>query len=129
MKQEYKELLLKDLCARLPYGLMIEGYKLPCIKLDADWYRFMVTHPEYKIRRPYLRPMSSMTEEEKHTLQDLASDFADKWMHECYTPEERWKATCDYHSKCVDYMNSIHLDHHFLIEKELALEAPEDMYN
>ena len=68
--QENKELLLKDLCARLPYGVkMTDG---------VDIYRltspFLYKYIEMELK-PYLRPMSSMTEEERKTYAKLL--FAD----------------------------------------------------
>ena len=71
MTQEDKQLLLKDLCARLPYGVMalVKGEKYfneikePYIDtLSVGTYLF-----DYEgiTLVPYLRPMSSMTDEEK----------------------------------------------------------------
>ena len=67
MTQEEKQLLLKDLCARLPYKPLLESpNKEECkyLLLDISDIRMMM-YPEYGeediIFRPYLRPMSSMT--------------------------------------------------------------------
>jgi hypothetical protein len=70
MKQNEKDLLVKDLCARLPYGVKVEIYKdEPPYKLkgydgkdflsDSGW--------DYLIEqcKPYLFPISSMTDEQK----------------------------------------------------------------
>jgi hypothetical protein len=87
MKQEDKDLLLQDLCARLPYG--VKAYIKNWSKLDRKYYEGVYTvnsvHPslnsiygstekcgvevilgysDYFIR-PYLFPLSSMTEEQK----------------------------------------------------------------
>ena len=116
---EEKELLLKDLCARLPYGVKIEGYELPCIILNSDWLHFMYTHQEFAIRRPYLRSIDSMTEEEKEEFENLLEGIVDGI--------ERW----DKPDLCEEYdwLNAHHFDYRHLIEKGLALEAPEGMYN
>ena len=115
MKEQDKELLLKDLSARVPYGVKIEGYKLPCITLNSDWLHFMYTHQEFALRRPYLRPISSMTEEEV----------------------KEYKKTCEYSEndeffyptfKTYDWLNEHRLDFRGLIGKGLALEATEGMY-
>ena len=110
-----KELLLKDLCARLPYGIKVDGGKngiCTLIGLEEHVGR-LVTCYRFKITlgypKPYLRPISSMTEkewEEYHSLRYCDTSNADR----------------------VDFLNSHHLDYRGLIEKGLALEAPEDMY-
>ena len=72
MTQTEKELLLKDLFARLPHGVMCQtdehgkNYKLKGINKHKGiwWYEFDGFRI-IKLPKPYLRPMSSMTEEEK----------------------------------------------------------------
>ena len=80
MTQEDKELLLKDLCARLPYGV-----KVLCLRdFNHDWYNlemvdigddevYVTTYEPYTNRyveietiKPYLFPLSSMSEEQKN---------------------------------------------------------------
>jgi hypothetical protein len=112
MTQEEKQLLLKDLCARLPYGVMIyfEGWnpeKLSEINLNEDVYNGMGGIPI-----PYLRPMSSMTDEE-----------IDK-MWEIYDSGPVAESSV----AITEYLYKRHLDCHYLIEKGLALEAKEGMY-
>ena len=139
MKQEDKELLLKDLSTRLPYHPYVvdvdleTGDTISCVYpmhiLDAD--SFMRNSIE--TTKPYLRPMSSMTEEEGKELEDLfhkinnpcwvdieygcvnfagGNDFIDTEIAEVYT----------------DWLNKKMFDYRGLIEKGLALEAPEGMY-
>ena len=124
MTQEEKQLLLKDLCARLPYGVFVkEG--------DVD-DRLIYTydyHPHIETCKPYLRPMSNMTEEEykeydKETDLDV-KDCADTLM-ENLKAETRVRVSKWYHGS--DWLNAHHFDYRDLIEKGLALEAPEDMY-
>lgn len=73
MKQEDKELLLQDLCARLPYGIEVEYNTTNCEVLSIDRYNEELTirvcpgySPVVKLEniKPYLRPMSSMTGDE-----------------------------------------------------------------
>ena len=66
MTQEEKQLLLKDLCARLPYDVCVHiRYKTgkPCYgkltSIDIQWF----INSKIENIKPYLRPMSSMTEE------------------------------------------------------------------
>lgn len=77
MTQEEKQLLFKDLCGRLPYGVMIHLHtssdKGSTILLNSDIYGFIedvLNNSPYEIKeiKPYLRPMSSMTEEEKKRI-------------------------------------------------------------
>lgn len=120
MTQEEKELLLKDLCARLPYGVMIQHpdlfhtsrtivEKLVCI--DREHINDDGISIEYV--KPYLRPMSSMTENEK-TEMNLIIYSA--------------RVTGEYF-RITEYYNRNHLDYYDLIGQGLAIEAPDVMYN
>ena len=72
MNQEDKELLLKDLCCRLPYYTLVylsntmEGFDS---ELSTAEIEFLINN-EYMVK-PYLFPLSSMTEEQKEELKDL----------------------------------------------------------
>ena len=107
MNTENKELLLKDLCTRLPYGVICKILFVK-EKLKADYIKYLQKDTTFQIK-PYLRPMSSMTEEEQNEFDYL------RFRHN----EEGW----------LDFVLSRHLDWRDLIEKGLALEAPEGMYN
>ena len=137
MTQEDKELLLRDLSARLTYGVIVDykedeydfhHWKISTlhapaysqsgslINTDSDGW---IEYNEYKgcgmstgsrplhleITLPFLRPMSSMTWEERKYLQKLPFPY-------------------DF----VDWLNKHHFDYRGLIEKGLALEAPKGMY-
>lgn len=137
MTQEEKELLLKDLCARLPYGVIIDSKTYNEANYRRHYLQRLLTiravresvvcvdvddYPDPKCReyalehcKPYLRPMSSMTEEEVKEY-DMLSRLDDEYAQ-------------PYDSiHLVDWLNSHHFDYRGLIEKGLALEAPEDMY-
>ena len=111
MTQEQKELLLKDLCARLPYGVKIkfDSIKETVFTISELGYLFGSNHDII----PYLRPMESMTEEEKTYQMKLIKDI-------------KHGANID---KLEDFYHSHHFDYRGLIPMGLALEAPEDMYN
>jgi len=148
MTQEEKDLLLKDICARLPYGL-----KVCCINLSDEmpkvWdligmpalhladilvegsHRFAGVNIEKSIR-PYLRPMSSMTEEEqryiwkKYGPNPIFVDFEDVGdVSELF--QYCSMNISDVHS-FIDWLNAKHFDYRGLIPMGLAISAPEGMY-
>lgn len=123
MTQEERQLLIKDLCGRLQHGVKVDHYgvtrdllgvitssfpeEIVMVGYDSNDYEDSIIEDI----KPYLRPMSSMTEEE---------------MEKCRIERGR-----DLAGECgceSDYLNSIHIDYRGLIEKGLALEAPKDMY-
>lgn len=134
------ELLLEiDLCSRLPHmTLMVkwgnENYNI----IDVGFGRVTVLKPFMSytagsplIRevKPYLRPMSSMTEEEKKEIGELldASIEIDTDGNISYFSGSDFIPCSDYHIY-IDYLNAHHFDYRGLIPKGLALEAPEGMY-
>ena len=123
MKQEDKDLLLKDLCARLPYGFIIHRYSDNVdIKINTidDFSHFLEYSNDEKFK-PYLRPMSSMTGGEKNECYkfNLRVDENGWWLPESYL--SKWYPI-------IEFFNAHHFDYHGLIEKGLALGAPEEMY-
>lgn len=124
MEQTKKKLLLKDLCARLTYGVQIEiegcrGGVLKGIDGDTISTDRGINYP-LRLVKPYLRPMSSMTEEEKENYFNLRTKAWDVHINDYWYYDN---------FESYDYLNSIHVDYRGLIEKGLALEAPEGMYN
>ena len=109
LKQENRELLLKDLCARLPYGVIVyfDGWN-PEKLTDIDLHT-MVVNGMGGLPKPYLRPMSSMTEEERKEYEATCPD---------------WNETLE----TYDWLNAHHFDYRDLIPMGLALEATEGMY-
>lgn len=76
MTQEDKKLLLQDLCGRLPYRVFMgnkEWNRKP-YQLTCDEVQYMMMSDDYE-DVPYLRPLSSMTEEEKVEYCDLQDKF------------------------------------------------------
>lgn len=122
MTQEEKNLLLKDLCGRLSYGVKYQTYlgdifTLKDITLSRTTTKYYIDDNAFSLSqiKPYLRPMSSMTEEEKEEYQYIT---------------ERWMYDASYSiSDSIDWLNAHHFDYRGLIEKWLGLEAPEGMYN
>lgn len=137
MKQENKELLLKDLCARLPYGVKINA-KYSCIDTnievekvgvlsmvdndaiiaftcdDTNCYNYVTIHDI----KPYLFPLSSMSEEQCYKLASIRSEFQDCWKY-IKTPIPL--SICNFEQ--IDWFNKNHFDYRGLIEKSLAVDA------
>lgn len=160
MTQEEKELLLKDLSARLPYGVTgvvpvemfngnydlidgsaeydtmnlkvrLEGINadtgdIEVVNKDDRYSMYDLTNDYFTVEdfTPYLRPMSSMTAEECIELEGLDAIMENIGEHvpnapyyfEIALPEQ------------IDWFNAHHFDYRGLIEKGLAIEAPEGMY-
>ena len=129
MTQEEKQLLLTDICARLPYGVFVR-YENNDIAETRELglgtlHDFMFENADVK---PYLRPMSSMTKEEEKEYnsfiigqQPFDSDFS------AYPIEHKLLYEFDINSY-IDWINAHHFDYRGLIKKGLALEAPKNMY-
>ena len=115
MTQEDKELLLKDLCARLPYRVIVQVKDWTTLDTELKTGHIRIFQDNCLEIKPYLRPMSSMTEEEKEEFENLLEGIVDG--------VERW----DKPDLCEEYdwLNARYFDYRGLIEKGLALEAPE----
>ena len=130
MTQEDKEFLIRDLCGRLPYG--VKAYIKNWSKLDRKYYEGIYTvksidpslntivadserssvevivgDDDYEIK-PYLRPMSNMTEEEKLMYEGLMIGTDNN---------------ITYILDVIDWLNVHHFDYRDLIEKGLAIDA------
>ena len=129
MTQEDKELLLKDLCARLPYGVKIQvPYEDGSGYFDEIVWEVNNDGPfhvngwgiEYEYVKPYLFPLSSMTEEQKREYNMLLTDIP-TYEYEggdivtVIETYDNWMS--------IDYLNANHFDYRGLIEKGLAIDA------
>ena len=120
MKQEDRDLYLKNLCERLPYHPKAEITfgRIKEIKTFESKHLFS---PPYTSRKPktyevklFLRSMSSMTKEETAEYKHLINKYA--------------ASNPDSAISMIAWLNSHHFDYCGLIEKGLALEAPKGMY-
>ena len=135
MTKEQKNLLLKDLCARLPYGVKIAMPGLwdnkitiepltEIFKGDDDLFRVNGNGHCIEYIKPYLFPMSSMTEEQKKELRNLGwyfDNFEINNIDEFNTNNEYIE-----HSDCyilIDWLNKNYFDYRGLIPMELAIDA------
>lgn len=130
MTQEEKQLLLQDLSGRFPHGVWIS---CPSLKrefvfdrIDRDrtensWYLNGIC--EIDDCKPYLRPMESMTEEER-----------EEWFkqshveYDCEFHTEPTLSLCNCHLS-TDWLDKKMFDYRGLIPMGLALPAEEGMYN
>lgn len=151
MKQEDKELLLKDLSERLPYGVKILHTGWDCDgDTDFDTVETLIGIDDSFIYtvwdktgdrekhclsvfnwKPYLRSMSSMTDEENAIFDNILNkdrgfeEDEDGWIR-CDSIHTKWGICPDGCAKLLDYLNSIHIDYRGLIEKGLAIEVTEE---
>ena len=127
MTQEEKQLLLIDLCGRLPYGVVVN--KNP-VNESFTW-KELQDFQDGKIYKPYLRPMSSMTDEEREEWADLFNLELDK-LNEIEDEDKAEELAPYYfgksHQVSIDWLNKKGFDYRGLIPMGLALEAPEGMY-
>ena len=126
MTQEDKELLWKDLCARLPYEVKVKFYdhwvdEYEIIPLTAKLLSDTVYIGDIK---PYLFPLSSMTEEQQEEFDRI---YADDMQVVAYNLKNRLDGkpyeTNLGHYRHFDWLNKNHFDYRGLIPKGLALDA------
>jgi len=122
MAQEDIQLLLKDLCARLTYGIIcqvddgaagLNDGKLVEIDIPKEFARFDADYywdAYIDDVKPYLRPMSSMTEEEIKEYKHLIA----------------FSGSPNGAANLVDWLNAHHFDYRGLIKKGLAIEVTKE---
>ena len=116
-----KELLLKDICARLPYNVICQvefkengKYNSKVMLLSGIFtYEAYFTTKDGSIYsneyKPYLFPLSSMTEEQKQEYQHIT---------------EMWMYDSSYSiSDSINWLNAHHFDYRGLIDNGLAIDA------
>ena len=142
-EREYKELLLKDLCARLPYGVKFMCNKniyttkgLDLIVTDEGDWEYAVTAKdtapiEIDFIKPYLFPLSSMTDEQAKEIQQIIgnpdyaciirkTDGLELWLNFIDTDPTIW---LDAIFEVQDYLNKNYFDYRNLINKNLAIDC------
>ena len=149
MTQEDKQLLFKDLSARLPYHVRVkiwlkdgtteEGF-LDLEHNYADVLRDAFYYNKIKDIKPYLRPMSSMTEEERVEFSQLLDKryCEEDWewhistsycieIDDVYIDDEGGiKYPSTFRMDAIDWLNAHHFDYRGLIEKGLAIEVTKE---
>ena len=135
MSQEDKNLLLTDLSARLPYGVKVyagEDIAMTLRQIDYKGFCESWENEDFKCHSrwmlPYLRPMSSMTEEEKEELLLLMKEET-KEMIELMRNDNFGVLKGKYHFNCLKELNWLlknHFDFNGLIPKGLAIEVTKE---
>ena len=122
MEKDLKDLLLRDLCARLPYGVkckvsynsgVINDADATLYGMDKDGFLMFDEiggdHREF-LCKPYLFPLSSMTEEQSKVYHELIGGMFGT------------NALINF-EVLTDFFNANHFDYRGLIEKGLAIDA------
>lgn len=126
MTREEKDLLLKDLCARLPYGVKCSfgvddaiyevcGINPTCCGASE----IQATHIKSNINgdfslsscKPFLFPLTSMTDEQYDKFNDMGYSVTENY----------YDSIANYHQ--IDWFNKNHLDYRGLIKKGLAIDC------
>ena len=141
MTQEDKELLLKDLCARLPYGVKVqcEDYLFTFDKdhmgigmLYQDFNGNPLESPKIILSgcyygediKPYLFPLSSMTLEQRCKLQNLLPDKCEiSLKNQKIIFYDEGNLQLEQLEKVFNFFNMYHIDYRGLISKGLANDA------
>ena len=116
MTQEQKNLLMRDLCARLPYGVKISVEARVETLESADMNDYVVGYSSWLSSgvedvKPYLFPLSSMTEEQKEEHKDLLDN-----QYLSFDANGNLFTLQDFYCK-------YHIDYRGLISMGLALDA------
>ena len=139
MRKEEKELLLKDLSARLPYGVIVAYKSLESDRCNCDLffkiglgygnigYVAELGRGWWTDCKPYLRPMSSMTKEEKKELKEFHFYYTDDHIVNDEDNDLKPIIVDEIHCSCIiDWLNAHHFDYRGLIEKGLAIGVTEE---
>ena len=139
MTQKDKELILKDLCGRLPYGVKVqhqhEDYLDEIQTIERISRRYGEIETESVLGfvddfKPYLRSMSSMTEEELYEVQEILGKGVEVRDEFIVSVDSSIDSFTYLELQAVfDWLNKNMFDYRGLIRMGLALEAPEGMYN
>ena len=120
MTQEEKDALIRDLCARLPYGVKVKfEYVITSPAKIIGINKFFIecedVSADIEDIKPYLFPLSSMTEEQKQELYNLMEESAFQIIHsEDGNPQPHI---------AMDWYNKNHFDYRGLIPMGLAEDA------
>lgn len=133
MTQEDKDLLLKDLCARLPYGVKVEithwrnrdkgmiDSKIFHVPLNINKASVLIK-PTSDIR-PYLFPLSSITEEQQLEIDTITNECISIDKYSLWDLTGYGELSLSKTLELFNWLNINHFDYRGLIEKGLAIDA------
>lgn len=143
MTEQDKHLLIRNMCSRLPYKVKMKinswshSVTLQQINPINNSSYFKIAEVGYDFRtweediKLYLRSMSSMTDEEKTNICSKANiDYIDSDIVDFgeFLSEGSPVKITDIVT-IINWLNAYHFDYDGLIDKGLAIEAPEGLYN
>jgi hypothetical protein len=116
---ENKELILKDLCGRLPHNTLVYAQN------DNDWYESEICtqvisdliNEDYVIK-PYLFPLSSMTDEQRKEYEGIIYKNIELHCERYYDVIDIDEFDC-----LMDFYHKYHFDYRGLIRLDLAIDA------
>ena len=125
MTREDKELLLKDIYARIPYGVKGCCEDETFCTTPPHWYAENTL--EYSVNymvikngwRPYLFPLSSMTDEQYNEIWNCMAADNRETLKRAQSGQKAANPYCN----VMDFYNKCHFDYRGLIEKGLAIDA------
>ena len=120
MTQEDKELLFKDLCARLPYGVKVKTNNINILKLGSHTRVGEYVTDVIEPCKPYLFPLSSMTEE---LYNEFFSYYHNIEMDAVKASGDYLKAAYIGDDAKYSWLNKNHFDYRGLIEMGMAIDA------
>ena len=133
-----KQLMFSEMCARLPYGLMMNVVKHPNFdsKLELVFTKngvmkcntVTVAHLDLDEVRPYLRPLTTMTDDEAKEFDNISESISIVNYQQVTPSHYDCMIKIADMKKVQDWFAKKHFDTAGLIEKGLAVEAPEKMY-
>jgi len=136
MIPEQKKLLIQDLSERHPYGVKVEygkgPVKLSDIVIHGDLCTVISLADSMDVEnvRPYLRPLSSMTNEEMQELKNITCPNGTAIFDEKYLicPISHFGEHISYKfmSEILSWLKSKHFDYRGLIDLGLAIAVTED---
>ena len=133
MEKKQKQLIITDICVRLPYGIKVHRFSDNVdIDIDIENFSHFLEYSEDDEFKPYLRPLSNMTEDEKKVYHKLLQMSVTVVMPNMVRKETSYIVDLeddgDGLNHLYDWFNENRFDYRGLIPMGLALEAPENMY-
>ena len=132
MTKNEKDLLLKDLCARVPYGVWIEAKLKDCLFSAKCMLNprnagdiTLIEIGQYDFYKPYLFPLSSMTEEQYWEMQKQSGEDCLEHMEilKNFRNNTDFSNLPLYEYRVIDWFDQNHFDYRGLIPMGLAIDA------